>query len=94
LNISIGQGSNAYTTIQMANYVATIANGGNRRNISVVKGIKTYEGNDTDYVPLRESNQVNLSDLSYLDVVKEGMKLVSLDDSAKPFANFPRSSWK
>lgn len=89
LNISIGQGNNAYTTMQMANYVATIANGGYRHNISVVKEIKTYDGNKTDYVPTREAQRVNLSDYSYLDVVKEGMKLVSLDDSAKPYSKFP-----
>lgn len=89
LNISIGQGNNAYTTMQMANYIATIANGGYRHNVSVVKEIKTYDGKDTDYEPVRESERVGLSDYSYLDVVKEGMKLVSLDDSAKPYSKFP-----
>ena len=89
LNISIGQGNNAYTTLQMANYVASIANGGYRRNVSVVKEIKTYDGRQTDYVPLREAEKIALSDDSYLDVVKYGMKLVSYDDSAKPYASFP-----
>lgn len=89
LNISIGQGNNSYTTMQMANYAASIANGGYRRNVSVVKEIKTYEGKKTDYIPLRESERIELSDYSYLDVVKHGMKLVSYDDSAKPYSNFP-----
>lgn len=89
LNISIGQGNNAYTAMQMANYIATIANGGYRHNVSIVKEIKTYDGKETDYVPVRESERVGLSDYSYLDVVKEGMKLVSLDDSAKPYSKFP-----
>lgn len=89
LNISIGQGNNAYTVMQMANYTATIANGGFRRNVSIVKDIKTYDGQTSDYVPLREAKQVNLKDYSYLDVVKEGMRLVSLDDSAKPYSKFP-----
>ena len=89
LNISIGQGNNAYTTLQMANYTASIANGGYRNNVSVVKEIKTYDGKDTDYVPLRKSEKIDLSDDSYLDVVKYGMKLVSYDDNAKPFSNFP-----
>lgn len=89
LNISIGQGDNAYTTMQMANYAATIANGGYRHNVSIIKGIKTYDGKETDYVPERESERVNLSDYSYLDVVKKGMKMVSLDDSAKPYSKFP-----
>jgi len=89
LNISIGQGNNAYTTLQMANYIASIANGGYRNNVSVVKEIKTYDGKHTDYVPLRKSEKIPLKDDSYLDVVKYGMKLVSYDDSAKPFAKFP-----
>lgn len=89
LNISIGQGNNAYTTLQMANYTASIANGGYRNNVSVVKEIKTYDGRHTDYIPLRKSERIPLSDYSYLDVVKYGMKLVSYDDSAKPFATFP-----
>lgn len=89
LNISIGQGNNSYTTLQMANYIATIANGGYRNNVSIVKNITTYDGKETDYVPLRESERIELSDYSYLDVVKEGMRLVSSDDSAKPYVNFP-----
>ncbi|HHZ00646.1 MAG TPA: penicillin-binding protein [Tissierellia bacterium] len=89
LNISIGQGNNAYTTLQMANYIASIANGGYRNNVSVVKEIKTYDGKHTDYAPLRKSEKIPLKDDSYLDVVKYGMKLVSYDDSAKPFAKFP-----
>ncbi|MDD4089055.1 MAG: penicillin-binding transpeptidase domain-containing protein, partial [Tissierellia bacterium] len=88
LNISIGQGNNAYTTLQMVNYVSSIASG-YRRNVSVIKEIKTYDGKDTDYIPMRESEKIELSDDSYLDVVKHGMKLVSYDDNAKPFANFP-----
>ena len=88
LNISIGQGNNAYTALQMANYVSSIASG-LRRNVSVVKEIKTYDGKKTDYIPLRESEKIELSDDSYLDIVKHGMKLVSYDDNAKPFATFP-----
>lgn len=89
LNISIGQGNNSYTTIQMANYISIIANGGYKRNISVVKGLEKYDGSDTDYVPLRETERIELNDYSHLDVLKEGMRMVSEADSAKPYANFP-----
>ncbi|WMJ75887.1 MULTISPECIES: penicillin-binding transpeptidase domain-containing protein [unclassified Sedimentibacter] len=89
LNISIGQGNNAYTVMQMANYIASIANGGYRNNVSIIKEIKTYDRKNTDYVPQREAEPIGLSDYSYLDVVKEGMRLVSLDDSAKPYSSFP-----
>nr|WP_312578903.1 penicillin-binding transpeptidase domain-containing protein [Sedimentibacter sp.] len=89
LNIAIGQGSNSYTVLQMANYAATIANGGYKRNISVIKDIKTYDGQITDYEPIRESERIELTDYNHLEILKEGMRLVSLDDSAKPYANFP-----
>ncbi len=89
LNISIGQGNNAYTTMQMANYAASLANGGYRNNVSVIKEVKTYDGKETDYIPLRKSEKIELSSDSYLDVVKQGMKMVSYDDSAKPYSKFP-----
>lgn len=89
LNISIGQGNNSYTTIQMANYISIIANGGYKKNVSVVKGLKKYDGSDTDYVVKRESERIELNDYGHLEVLKEGMRLVSEGDSAKPYANFP-----
>lgn len=39
-NISIGQGDNSYTTVQMARYVATIGNNGLRNEVSLVKSIE------------------------------------------------------
>lgn len=39
-NISIGQGDNAYTPLQMANYVATLGNYGVRNQVNIVKGIE------------------------------------------------------
>lgn len=89
LNIAIGQGSNSYTVLQMANYAATIANGGYRRNVSVIKDVKTYDGQKTDYEPMRESERIELKDYNHLEILKEGMRRVSLDDTAKPYANFP-----
>lgn len=89
LNIAIGQGSNSYTVLQMANYVATIANGGYKRNVSVIRDIKMYSRQKTDYEPTRESERIELTDYDHLEILKEGMRLVSLDDSAKPYENFP-----
>lgn len=39
LNISIGQGENSYTPLQLANYAATIGNKGVRNKVSVVKSV-------------------------------------------------------
>ncbi len=38
-NISIGQGGNRYTPVQMARYVTTIANGGYLQNLTLIKSI-------------------------------------------------------
>lgn len=89
LNISIGQGSNSYTTIQMANYISIIANGGYKRNVSVIKDLNKYDGTDTDYYVKRESERIGLNDYNHLEVLRQSMKLVSEADSAKPYANFP-----
>ncbi|TAH62218.1 MAG: penicillin-binding protein 2 [Gottschalkiaceae bacterium] len=44
LNAAIGQGLNNVTPLQLANYVATIANGGTRYKPYIVKKIISYDG--------------------------------------------------
>ncbi len=43
-NMSIGQGSNDYTVLQLANYVATIANGGMLRKPYLVSKVESNDG--------------------------------------------------
>ncbi|MDO4544669.1 MAG: penicillin-binding transpeptidase domain-containing protein [Bacillota bacterium] len=43
-NISIGQGDNAYTTLQMANYMATLGNGGTRNRVSILSNEQGSQG--------------------------------------------------
>lgn len=43
LNLAIGQGSNAFTPLQMANYAATLANGGMRNQVSLVLSVEGEE---------------------------------------------------
>lgn len=69
-NISIGQGDNAYTPLQMAQYVATLGNYGVRNQISIVKGIEG-EGEKEKDEPYTIS--VDRDDISK---VIEGMKRV------------------
>ncbi len=89
MNISIGQGSNSYTPIQMANYIATVANDGYRHNVSVIKKGVSYDGREVVYTPKRESERVDLSNYDYLGYVRKGMKLVSESDTHGLYANFP-----
>ena len=41
---SIGQGMDNFTPLQMANYIATIANGGTRYKLHLIDNIKTFNG--------------------------------------------------
>ncbi|MBO4992159.1 MAG: penicillin-binding protein, partial [Firmicutes bacterium] len=87
LNVAIGQGENAYTPLQMANYVATLANGGQRNQVSLVKGIEG-EGQTTKPEP----EKVDVDDASFFDILLEGMRRVAhgtRGSARKYFANFP-----
>jgi len=87
MNISIGQGDNSYTPLQMARYTATIANGGYRKNLSIVKRGTDYTEGETLYQPVREEERINIDDYGYLDEVTKGMVLVAED--SKIYRDFP-----
>lgn len=74
---AIGQSDNTVTPLQLANYVATIANGGVRMVPHVVKSVRNR---DTGEVILETSPEV-AADMelkqSTIDVVTEGMKMVA-----------------
>ena len=47
LNISIGQGDNAYTTLQIAAYMAALGNGGIKNNITLIADSPNITGRDS-----------------------------------------------
>lgn len=89
LNISIGQGENAYTPLQVANYVATIGNGGIRNRVSLLRGV---EGQGL--IEKEPGTPIDLADTGILNDITEGMRRVAHGGrgSARAlFANFPVS---
>lgn len=70
---AIGQSDNLFTPIQLANYAATIANGGTHYQAHFVKSIKSGDYSET----VLENNGTVLNELgvsdSSLRIVKEGM---------------------
>lgn len=58
-NIAIGQGDNAYTTLQMANYMAALANRGRKHDVTLVSG-------NTKKDSVREDEMLNKDDVSYV----------------------------
>ncbi len=88
-NISIGQGENSYTPLQMANYLATLGNGGVRNKVSLIKAIQNEE-------PIKKpkGKKVKLKDDKYIDEVIKGMRRVASGSRGSlrgSFSNFPVS---
>ena len=72
---SIGQGTHAYTTTQLARYATTLANGGTIFDISMVDKITDGSGNVVeDYSPSIE-NTISISNSTW-DVIHDGMRAV------------------
>lgn len=83
-NISIGQGDNAYTPLQMASYLATLGNGGVKNQVSVIAGIEN-EGMTVKDEPV----DLKVSEDIAFEVIK-GMRAVSTGGTlAGIFGNYP-----
>lgn len=92
LNVTIGQGQNAYTPLQMANYIATIANGGYLNKVTVVDSIKNYDNSKTIYERQTNQERIELSNYENLEHIKLGMRKLVTEGSARSlFNNFPIS---
>ena len=99
INAAIGQGYNKFTPVQMAKYISIIANGGNKVDVSIIKGIQNADGTDIPREEINkfindklgvESNQneeINLNP-QFLTAVKEGMKSVTSDEAGTAYVRF------
>lgn len=82
LQIAIGQ-LNAFTPLQLANYTATLANGGTRYRASLIDKIVSYDISTVyDESKPEVKNTVSISD-STLAAVKEGMLSVTEDGTGR-----------
>lgn len=90
MNFSIGQGEHAYTPIQMTNYMAMLANGGYRYNLSLIRKTQSYDEENIIEYPPELVERIPLKDYNNLDEVNYGMHLVQTTGSAKSYFNkFP-----
>ncbi|MBQ4120026.1 MAG: penicillin-binding protein [Clostridia bacterium] len=82
LQISIGQ-MNAFTPLQAANYVATLANGGTHYRASLINQIVSYDiGEIYKVIEPEVVNKIKIKE-STLDAVKEGMLSVTEDGTGR-----------
>lgn len=93
LMAAIGQGDHLFSPLQLANYVATLVNGGTRYQPHLLKKVTDYTNTETLLeVEPTVLNTVSISESS-LDAIKLGMKGVVTEDgtASSYFRNFPIS---
>lgn len=89
-NLAIGQGSHAYTPIQMANYIATISNGGYKNKVSVIKKLGTDRMSISKYP--KKDTKIPLKSYGNLKHIVKGMENVTQGEQGtgrSVFARFP-----
>ena len=91
LQAAIGQGDNAYTPLQLANYCAAIATRGTQYEAHLLRSVKAYDYSETVYT--KEASVLNRIDAadSTWDLVQEGMAKVTGEDgtASSVFQNYP-----
>lgn len=81
---AIGQGSHAYTPVQLARYVSTIANGGKNYELSLIDKVTSSTGKTITKNKTVLTNTVKLSDSTW-DSVHTGMKKVTTDGTVDDY---------
>lgn len=85
LQTAIGQSDNLFTPLQLANYCATVANGGTRYEMRYVKSIISSASGTVNEKAKSVADTVNLSQ-STVDTVHSGMRLVATNGA--PYSVF------
>ena len=85
LSVAIGQENNQFTPLQLANYIATLVNGGNHYSTHLLKEIKSADYSEVIYTREPELLDTIEIDPAYLDAVKRGMLAVTEDGSAAKY---------
>lgn len=91
LQSAIGQGDNAFTPLQLANYCAALANGGKVYSAHLLKEVKSFDGKKTiEEMEPEVISEVNASDETW-SIIHEGMSEVTGEDgtAATVFESYP-----
>lgn len=91
LQAAIGQGDNAYTPLQLANYCAAIATSGTQYEAHLLRSVKAYDYSSTVFT--KEAavlNRIEAADSTW-ELVHQGMAKVTGEDgtAASVFENYP-----
>jgi len=87
---SIGQNMNAFTPLQMADYIATLVNGGNRLKVHLVDKIIDADGTVIQDIKPQVLSTTGFKQAN-VDIVKEGMRMATVDGGTAEasFKGFP-----
>jgi penicillin-binding protein 2 len=86
---AIGQSYNMFTPVQLANYIATIANGGTLYEMTILHNVKSSDFSSVvaTHVPTRVNT---ITDTEYMGYLKEGMRAVAATGTASSvFGTYP-----
>ena len=88
LQAAMGQSISQFTPLQLAEYCATIANGGTRHSASILKSVRSYDYTEQVYEAEHEVlSTVETSDYNWA-AVQRGMYLVANDPSGSAYQTF------
>ena len=73
LQAAIGQSDSLFTPLQIANYIATIANNGTRYKASMLKSVRSYDGTKDVFERTPEVAATVSADQSYYNAVHQGL---------------------
>lgn len=79
---AIGQGNNDFTNVQLARYVATVANGGTNRKLTLLDRRTDSEGNTEEIYSAEITNIVEIQDSTW-NAIHEGMRRVVAEGSVR-----------
>lgn len=79
---AIGQGNNDFTNTQLARYVATVANGGTNRKLTLLEKRTDSEGNLEELYSAEITNIVELKDSTW-NAIHQGMQRVVSEGSVR-----------
>ncbi len=90
IQTAIGQSYSSFTPIELANYVATIANGGTRYRTHIIKSVHSSVDGSMVYESKPSAAQNAEVSEDILNTVRQGMRGVTDEGSAKQiFAGYP-----
>ena len=81
---AIGQSVNMFNPVQIANYIATVLNGGTRYSVHLLKEVRTYSGELVYAYETEIVDSISLSS-SAVSTVKQGMKQMVENDAAATY---------